>query len=119
MEPGASVTNVVVLGSTGSVGRSALDVIANAHAGGSGSRLAAWGLGAHSRWELLVEQARALRPRYITLTDPQAAACVDGQLRGTGVELLTGHDGLIRMVQDPATDRVLSAIVGIAGLRGT
>ena len=53
------------------------------------------------------------------MTDPDAAASVDGQLRGTGVEVLSGPDGLVRMVQDPETDRVLSAIVGAAGLRGT
>jgi 1-deoxy-D-xylulose-5-phosphate reductoisomerase len=66
-----------------------------------------------------VEQARASRPRYIALTDPAAAACVNGQLRGTGVEVLSGPEGLVTMVEDPATDRVLSAIVGAAGLRGT
>src|SRR5262245_23275957 len=117
MESGAQFTNVVVLGSTGSVGRSALDVIARADS--ARCRLRAWGLGAHSRWKLLVEQARASRPRFVTLTDPEAVACVDGQLRGTGVEVLGGPEGLIRMVQDPETDRVLSAIVGAAGLRGT
>ena len=117
MEPGASFTNVVVLGATGSVGRSALDVIA--HESGVQPRLRAWGLGAHSRWELLVEQARATRPRYISLTDPAAAACINGELRGTGVEVLSGPDGLIKMVEDPATDRVLCAIVGAAGLQST
>ncbi|MEA2631853.1 MAG: 1-deoxy-D-xylulose-5-phosphate reductoisomerase [Chloroflexota bacterium] len=119
MEPGARYTNVVVLGSTGSVGRSALDVIAQDGAARPRRGLRAWGLGAHSRWEMLVEQARSLRPRYLTLTDPAAAACIDGQLRGTGIEVLSGPDGLITMVQDPETDRVLSAIVGAAGLRGT
>src|SRR4051794_36259045 len=110
MDPGARVTNVVVLGSTGSVGRSALDVIAHDGESGASPRLQAWGLAAHSRWESLVQQARESRPRYITLTNPEAAACVDGQLRGTGVEVLSGLDGLVKMVQDPATDRVLSAI---------
>jgi 1-deoxy-D-xylulose-5-phosphate reductoisomerase len=115
MAPGGSRTNVVILGSTGSVGRSALSVIE--HDGGA--RLKARGLSAHSRWEPLVAQARALRPEYITLTDPEAAARVDGQLSGTGIEVLSGPDGLVRMVQDEQTDRVLSAIVGAAGLEGT
>jgi 1-deoxy-D-xylulose-5-phosphate reductoisomerase len=115
MAPGGSRTNVVILGSTGSVGCSALSVIE--HDGGA--RLKAHGLSAHSRWEPLVAQARALRPEYIALTDPAAAACVDGQLSGTGVEVLSGPDGLVRMVQDELTDRVLSAIVGAAGLEGT
>jgi 1-deoxy-D-xylulose-5-phosphate reductoisomerase len=115
MPPGASQTNIVILGSTGSIGRSALSVVEHA----AGGRLRAFGLSAHSNEELLVAQAREFRPRYITLTDPDAAARADGQLRGTGVEVLAGPDGLIAMVQDPETDRVLSAIVGAAGLRGT
>src|SRR5438445_2323739 len=108
MESAETRTNVVILGSTGSVGRSALSVIEH----DAGARLKVGGLGAHSSWEPLVEQARAFRPRYIALTDPRAAACINGQLRGTGVEVLSGPEGLVTMVQDPATDRVLSAIVG-------
>ena len=115
MAPGVSKTNVVILGSTGSIGRSALSVVAH----DEGARLAVRGLGAHSSWEMLLDQARTFRPRYLCLTDPEAASRVNGALRGTGVELLSGIDGLIRMVQDPETDRVLSAIVGAAGLRGT
>lgn len=115
MESGANLTNVVVLGSTGSVGRSALSVIEHDR----GMRLEVHGLGAHTSWQALVDQARACRPRYITLTDPQAAAAINGQLRGSGVEVLSGPDGLITMVQDERTDRVLSAIVGAAGLNST
>src|SRR3954451_13824327 len=59
MPPGVPVTNVVVLGSTGSVGRSALRVIAD----DGGARLRARGLSAHSRWGPLIEQARTFRPR--------------------------------------------------------
>jgi 1-deoxy-D-xylulose-5-phosphate reductoisomerase len=115
MESGETLTNVVVLGSTGSIGRSALSVVEHDR----GTRLRAWGLGAHSSWEPLVEQAQAFRPRFIALTDREAASFVDGQLRGTGVEVLSGPDGLVRMVQDESTDRVLSAIVGAAGLQST
>jgi 1-deoxy-D-xylulose-5-phosphate reductoisomerase len=106
---------VVILGSTGSVGRSALNVLE--HDGGA--RLRAHGLSAHTGWRALVEQAKAFRPRFAVLTDSKSALEVDGQLKGTGTELLIGLDGLIRMVQDPETDRVLTAIVGAAGLRGT
>lgn len=115
MALGEERTNVVILGSTGSVGRSALSVIAHDRS----ARLRARGLSAHTRWEPLVEQAREYRPRFIALTDAAAAAQINGQLRGSGVEVLVGPDGIERMVQDPETDRVLSAIVGAAGLRGT
>jgi 1-deoxy-D-xylulose-5-phosphate reductoisomerase len=114
MPPGQE-QNVVVLGSTGSIGRSALSVIEH----DAGQRLRAFGLAAHSSVESLLEQAKAFRPRYITLTCPQASAQVNGELHGTGVELLDSRDGIIKMVQAPETDRVLSAIVGAAGLEGT
>ncbi len=114
MPPGVA-TNVVVLGSTGSIGRSALSVIEH----DAGERLRAFGLGAHSSWEPLVAQAKAFRPRYVTLTDPRAADSMNGELSGVGVEVLTGPDGLAKMAQDPETDSVLSAIVGAAGLSGT
>lgn len=107
--------NIVILGSTGSVGQSALSVLA--HDGGS--RLRALGLSAHSSRERLIEQAKVVRPRYVVLTDPRAEALMDGQLRGLGTELLKGRDGIARMVQDPETDRVVTAIVGAAGLEGT
>src|SRR3954468_3867656 len=113
--PRGEQQNVVILGSTGSVGRSALDVVE--HDGGA--RLRAFGLSAHSQIGLLVEQALTFRPRFISLTDPAAASEVEGQLRGSGVEVLSGREGVARMVSDPSTDRVLTAIVGAAGLEGT
>src|SRR5262249_917894 len=103
-----SLTHVVILGSTGSIGRNALSVIK--HDGGA--RLKAWGLSAHSRWQDLAEQALAYRPRYLALTDPDLARRLDRELRGKDVQVLAGLDGLVRMVQDPQTDRVVSAIVG-------
>jgi 1-deoxy-D-xylulose-5-phosphate reductoisomerase len=67
----------------------------------------------------LVAQAVEHLPRFVSVTDPGLAGLVERELRGTGVQVLAGEDGLIRMVQDPETDRVLSAIVGAVGLRGT
>src|SRR5262249_60454182 len=72
-----------------------------------------------TRWRDLAAQAAAHRPRYVAATDPEQARPLERALRGTGVEVLAGLDGLVRMVQDPGTDRVLSAIVGAVGLRGT
>ena len=59
---------VVVLGSTGSIGASALDVIR--HLDG---RLQAFGLSAHSRWETLLQQAQERKPRYLHATDAESA----------------------------------------------
>jgi 1-deoxy-D-xylulose-5-phosphate reductoisomerase len=115
MPTGTEPRNVVILGSTGSIGRSALSVIE--HDGGK--RLRAFGLSAHENAGRLAEQARAFRPRFVAVTHPEAASRLNGALRGTGTELLHGPDALIRMVQHPETERVLTAIVGAAGLEGT
>ncbi len=104
--------SVVILGSTGSIGRSALSVIA--HDGGK--RLRVHGLSGHGNWQLLAQQARLFRPRFVTLTGEQPA---NGELGGLDAEVLSGLDGLVRMVRDPGTDVVLTAIVGAAGLEGT
>ncbi len=111
----ASPRNVVVLGSTGSVGRSALSVLAH----DAGARLRLFGLAANARWEPLLDQARTHQPRYVVLADPAAASSMRQALKGSGIELLTGPEGIDRVVSDPETDRVVSAIVGAAGLRGT
>jgi len=114
MERGDSTTRVVVLGSTGSIGRSTLDVI-----GAEGpARLRAHGLSAHSNWRRLADQARSSAPRFVALTDDGPVDEVRRELRGSGVEVLSGRDGVIKMVQDESTDRVLDAIVGAAGLEG-
>jgi 1-deoxy-D-xylulose-5-phosphate reductoisomerase len=115
MEPGDRLTNVVILGSTGSIGCSTLSVIE--HDGGITFRT--WGLSAHRNWQLLVAQARAFRPRFVSVTDCQGIDEVRLALRSGPGEILEGLDGVIRMVQDPSTDRVVSAIVGSAGLEGT
>ncbi len=109
------MTHVVILGSTGSIGRSALSVLN--HDGEK--RFRAWGLSAHSSCRSILDQAKSLRPRFLTMTDPGAASEVVAEARGMGVEVLSGQDGIVRMVQDERTDRVLNAIVGAAGLNGT
>jgi 1-deoxy-D-xylulose-5-phosphate reductoisomerase len=105
---------VVVLGSTGSIGTNCLDVITTLQ-----DRLEAVGLSAHGKWETLFEQADRHRPRWVTVTDPDAARLVDGRKLPSGTRLLQGEEGIRTMVSDPDVDIVLSAIVGAAGLNGT
>jgi 1-deoxy-D-xylulose-5-phosphate reductoisomerase len=104
----------VVLGSTGSVGTSCLDVIASL-----GDRLQAVGLSAHSNWETLVEQAERWRPRWVTVTNPAIRRQVDGRRLATTSRVLFGEEGVATMVTDPEVDVVVTAIVGAAGLAGT
>ena len=105
---------MVVLGSTGSIGTSTLDVIAHLP-----DRLRLAGLSAHSQTDAVAEQARRFRTRWVVLTDPDAAARFDRSSLPSETELLAGPDGIARMVTDPEVDVVVSAIVGAAGLHGT
>jgi 1-deoxy-D-xylulose-5-phosphate reductoisomerase len=105
--------NVAVLGSTGSIGRSTLEVI-----GAARSTLAAVGLSAHGNLDLLEAQAQAERPAWVVATDPGRAAERQWSLP-PGVELLAGSDAIERAVSRPEVDVVVTAIVGSAGLRGT
>jgi 1-deoxy-D-xylulose-5-phosphate reductoisomerase len=107
-------TNIAVLGSTGSIGRSALEVIA-----ASGGRLRAVALSANGNTDLLLTQTQAVRPARIVVTDSAAAARQDWSSLPAGVELLIGPEGLDRLAIDPEVDVVVSAIVGSAGLKST
>ncbi len=110
----ARVTKVAVLGSTGSIGKSTLEVIA-----ASRGRLQAVALSAHSSLEKLVQQALELRPRWVIASDAEAAAQFAWPAFPAGVELLVGQEGIERAVTQHEVDIVVSAIVGSAGLRGT
>jgi 1-deoxy-D-xylulose-5-phosphate reductoisomerase len=103
-----------VLGSTGSIGVSCLDVVAHLP-----DRLAAVGLSAHTSWETLFEQAGRFRPRWVALTDPEAARRADRSRLDGRCRLLTGPEAVATMVTDPDVDVVVTAIVGAAGLAGT
>ena len=108
------VTNVAILGSTGSIGRSAMDVIA-----ASNGRLRAVAISANRSLAQAVQQARAVQPRWLVATDAEQAARFDWSELPAETELLVGNEGLETVVASDEVDVVLSAIVGSAGLRGT
>jgi 1-deoxy-D-xylulose-5-phosphate reductoisomerase len=87
--------------------------------GGAEGRLAAVALSAHRNTALLVEQARAFRPRQIVVTDPEAAENHDFSALPDETELLVGPQAVAQVVTQDDVDMVVSAIVGSAGLRGT
>jgi 1-deoxy-D-xylulose-5-phosphate reductoisomerase len=109
-----SGVNVVVLGSTGSIGRNTLEVIAASCHG-----LRAYALSAHSNTASLLKQAEAAHPRWIVASDPEAAARQDWSSLPAETQLLVGDEGIGRVVAEPDVHIVVSAIVGSAGLRGT
>jgi 1-deoxy-D-xylulose-5-phosphate reductoisomerase len=100
---------VVILGSTGSIGVQALDVVARA-----AGELKVVGLSASSGWETLVEQARTHGVSRIALADRDAAARAAEVW--TDGEVLAGPDGLFRLITQAPCDLVLNGIVGSAGL---
>lgn len=108
------ITQVAVLGSTGSIGQSTLDVIR-----ASQGELQAVLLSGHSNTELLLRQAREFRPKWLIVTDCQAAKGQDWSALPPDVQLLIGEDRLPEVVSGPGIDVVVTAIVGSAGLRGT
>ncbi len=100
---------LAILGSTGSIGVQALDVVSR-----SGGELSVVALSAASAWEPLLEQARRFGVARIGLSDPDAAALAAESW--TEGEVLAGSDGLVRLITECDCDMVLNAIVGSAGL---
>jgi 1-deoxy-D-xylulose-5-phosphate reductoisomerase len=104
------VKRVLILGSTGSIGTQALEVIA------ASEELGVAGLSAGSSWEPLLDQARRHGAPAVALADPDAAerarAAWDGQV-------LPGEEGIRTLIDKSGADLVLNAIVGAAGLGPT
>jgi len=98
---------IAILGSTGSVGRKALRVI-----DALGPEYVVIALSAHTSVELLAEQARRYRPKYVAITDAKYAAKV-GDL---DAEVLAGPESLVQIAELGEVDIVLTAVVGAAGL---
>lgn len=106
------VKRLVILGSTGSVGRAALDVVE-----GLGD-VTVVGLSARADARQLAIQARRWRPRAVALEDEAAAVAIREALPA-GTALYAGADALQTLAAMPGADLVLVAVVGIAGLRPT
>lgn len=108
--------SITILGSTGSIGESTLDVIARHPA-----RFRVFALVARSRDDLLYEQCLAYAPKYAVLMDTSAAERLRSALRiaGSPVEVLTGASAACEVAQAAEADTVVAAIVGAAGLMPT
>jgi 1-deoxy-D-xylulose-5-phosphate reductoisomerase len=102
---------LLILGSTGSIGTQALDIVERS------DDLELVGLSAERSWEALVDQARAHGVDRIALADPIAGARA-GEAWTDG-EVLVGAEGLVRLVIEAGADLVLNALVGSAGLGPT
>ncbi|GAB3289551.1 1-deoxy-D-xylulose-5-phosphate reductoisomerase [Parahaliea aestuarii] len=103
---------VSVLGSTGSIGVSTLDVIAR-----HPDRYRAWALAANTSVDALREQCLAHRPEYAVMMCPDSAEQLRSSLPAElGTTVLQGEEGLLRIATDASVDAVMAAVVGAAGL---
>src|ERR1700734_3247203 len=100
--------NVVLLGSTGSIGTSTVKVAEDLP-----DQICLLGLAAGGNSELLLEQTRKHRPEAISIYDPTKAKELQNAL-GTTTKVFSGNEGLLKLATLPAADIVLIAIVGTA-----
>jgi 1-deoxy-D-xylulose-5-phosphate reductoisomerase len=105
------VRRILILGSTGSIGVQALDVVERS------DELEVVGLAAQTSWETALEQARGFGVERIALADEDAAARA-GEAWSSGT-VLAGAEGLVELITDTNCDLVLNALVGSAGLGPT
>ena len=100
---------VLILGSTGSIGRQTLDIVQNHR-----DKLVVAGLAANHNWRLLAEQAEQFAVTDVAVADERAA----GELRdaAAALQVYAGPDGLDDLVRDSQPDLVVAAISGVAGL---
>ncbi len=102
---------IVILGSTGSIGASTLDIIAKFP-----DRFQAVGLTAGANVETLEEQIRVFAPTAVAMADEAAAARLRARCQGRATTIVSGAEGLRQVATMPEADLVISAIVGSAGL---
>ncbi|MCU0452758.1 MAG: 1-deoxy-D-xylulose-5-phosphate reductoisomerase [Bacteroidetes bacterium] len=105
--------HIAILGSTGSIGRSSLEVL-RSHPG----RFSATVLTTNRNIDLLEAQTREFRPKAVVVLDPERASVLRSRLDGLA-DVLSGPDGLEAVVRRDDVDTVLSSLVGFAGVRPT
>lgn len=107
------VNCVSVLGSTGSIGRQSLDVIGRL----GGIRVSA--LTAGTSVQKMAEQCRQFRPQLAVMATQEAAQALKAELDGQRIEVAWGEEGLLRAATLPEADCVITAVVGMVGLKPT
>ena len=111
---GGEAKQIALLGSTGSIGTQALQVIAE-----HPDRFEARVLTANNRWELLVEQARQFKPAAVVIANEAHYEAVRDALADLPIAVYAGAEALCQVVESSEIDMVLTAMVGFAGLPPT
>lgn len=101
--------NIAILGSTGSVGRQTLEVARNL-------KIHVSGLTADSNIDLLEAQAKEFLPQVVAVRNEERAQQLQKRLKGCGIDVLSGTEGINTVAAKTSADTVVSSLVGIAGL---
>ena len=104
---------IAILGSTGSIGTQTLDVV---RANGD---IEVLGISAGRNVKMLEEQAREFHPKLIAVWDENAAKDLAVRLQDMDVKIVSGMDGLLELARMPETDILVTAVVGMIGIRPT
>lgn len=105
---------VVILGSTGSIGQQAIEVVKK-----NPDKFKIVGLAARRNITFLEEQIRETQPEVVALTDSEAADELWSKIRDTDIEILAGYDSLPEIASWPTADTVLNGLVGAVGLEAS
>ena len=103
---------VSILGSTGSIGRQSLDIIDNLN-------IPVCALTAGTNVQRMAQQCRKYRPRLAVMSTQQAADALRAELSGQSIEITWGEEGLLLAATIPEADCVITAVVGMVGLKPT
>jgi len=103
--------NIAILGSTGSIGQQALEVIDN-----NPERFSVEVLTAFNNVDLLIEQAKKFHPNVVVIANEEKYSLVNDALLGSGVKVYAGANALSQVVEMGSIDLVLTAMVGYSGL---
>ena len=106
------VNCVSILGSTGSIGRQSLDIIEHLH-------IPVAALTAGTNVERMAQQCRKYRPRLAVMSTRETAQALEAELQDPAIEVAWGEEGLIRAATMPQADCIITAIVGMLGLKPT
>lgn len=106
--------NIAILGSTGSIGTQALDIIEDFP-----EKFKAFVLTANKNWELLVEQAKKFKPKTVVIADESLYDKVKEALKSLEIDVKSGSRAIEEVVEIPEVDMVLTAMVGYSGLLPT
>ncbi len=105
--------NIVILGSTGSIGTQALEVVENL------KNINIIGLSTNTNIGILEEQIRKFKPIYVCVMDIEKANILKENIKDTNTQVLTGEEGLIKLATLEQIDTVLNSLVGNIGLLPT